>query len=122
MGVDIAIDDFGSGYSSLTYLARLPADRIKIDRSFIRVMREDRGANAIVRAAITLAHDLKLSAVAEGVEGIEEWDLLRQLGCDSVQGYHISRPLDPDVIPYWLSTHNTRTSQSGTLTLLSATA
>jgi diguanylate cyclase (GGDEF)-like protein/PAS domain S-box-containing protein len=122
IGVDIAIDDFGSGYSSLMYLARLPADRIKIDRSFIRVMREDRGARAITRAAITLAHDLKLSAVAEGVEGVEEWALLRDLGCDSVQGYYISRPLAPAVVPQWLSSYGVGTPRHAMLALLPATA
>jgi diguanylate cyclase (GGDEF)-like protein len=110
LGVDVAIDDFGSGYSSLTYLARLPVDRIKIDRSFIRLMREDPGACAITRTAIALAHDLKLSAVAEGVEGAAEWGALQELGCDSVQGYYISRPLAPAAVPQWLSTYNARTS------------
>ena len=70
-------------------------DRIKIDRSFIRLMRENSGAGAITRTAIALAHDLKLSAVAEGVEGAAEWGVLQELGCDSVQGYYISRPLAP---------------------------
>jgi diguanylate cyclase (GGDEF)-like protein/PAS domain S-box-containing protein len=120
MGVDIAIDDFGSGYSSLAYLARLPADRIKIDRSFIRVMREARGANAITRAAITLAHDLKLSAVAEGVEGAEEWSVLQELGCDSVQGYYVSRPLAPAAVPQWLFDHNARITSIPALAELSA--
>ena len=92
LGVEVAIDDFGTGYSSLTYLAHLPADRIKIDRSFVRAMASDRGAAAIVRAAIDLAHDLKLQVVAEGVEEPTEWTQLLEMGAESVQGYFISRP------------------------------
>jgi diguanylate cyclase (GGDEF)-like protein/PAS domain S-box-containing protein len=102
LGVEVAIDDFGTGYSSLRYLAHLPADRIKIDRSFIRAMANDRGAAAIVRAAIDLAHDLKLEVVAEGVEEPIEWAQLLEMGAESVQGYFISRPLPAAAIPAWL--------------------
>jgi diguanylate cyclase (GGDEF)-like protein/PAS domain S-box-containing protein len=102
LGVEVAIDDFGTGYSSLTYLAHLPADRIKVDRSFIAKMANDRGAAAIVRAAIDLAHDLKLEVVAEGVEQQREWTQLSAMGADSVQGYFISRPLPASEIPAWL--------------------
>jgi EAL domain-containing protein (putative c-di-GMP-specific phosphodiesterase class I) len=105
LGVQVALDDFGTGYSSLTYLARLPADRIKIDRSFIRTMATDRGAAAIVRAAIDLAHDLKLEVVAEGVEDRKEWMQLLAMGAESVQGYFISRPQPAATIPAWLAAY-----------------
>jgi EAL domain-containing protein (putative c-di-GMP-specific phosphodiesterase class I) len=105
LGVGVAIDDFGTGYSSLTYLAHLPADRIKVDRSFIRAMANDRGAAAIVRAAIDLAHDLKLEVVAEGVEEPTEWAQLLEMGAESVQGYFISRPLPASEIPAWLAAY-----------------
>ena len=105
LGVEVAIDDFGTGYSSLRYLAHLPADRIKIDRSFIREMANDRGASAIVRAAIDLAHDLKLEVVAEGVEEPIEWAQLLEMGAESVQGYFISRPLPAAAIPDWLAAY-----------------
>ncbi len=105
LGVDVAIDDFGTGYSSLTYLAHLPADRIKIDRSFIRAMGADRGAAAIVRAAVNLAHDLRLEVVAEGVEEPTEWAQLLHMNADSVQGYYISRPLPASEIPAWLASY-----------------
>jgi diguanylate cyclase (GGDEF)-like protein len=102
LGVEVALDDFGTGYSSLTYLAHLPADRIKIDRSFIHAMASDRGAAAIVRAAIDLAHDLNLEVVAEGVEEQKEWMQLLAMGAESAQGYFISRPLPASKIPAWL--------------------
>ena len=105
LGVEVAIDDFGTGYSSLTYLAHLPANRIKVDRSFIAKMANDRGAAAIVRAAIDLAHDLKLEVVAEGVEQQREWTQLLAMGADSVQGYFISRPLPALEIPAWLEAY-----------------
>jgi diguanylate cyclase (GGDEF)-like protein/PAS domain S-box-containing protein len=102
ISVDLAIDDFGTGYSSLSYLRQLPVHRVKIDRSFIRNLPSENGAAAIVRAAVDMAHDLGLRVVAEGVETQEALDQLRSIGCDSVQGYFISRPLAPaDVLP-WL--------------------
>jgi diguanylate cyclase (GGDEF)-like protein/PAS domain S-box-containing protein len=105
LGVQVALDDFGTGYSSLKYLAHLPADRIKIDRSFVRTMVGDRGAAAIVRAAIDLAHELKLEVVAEGVEEQREWMHLLAMGADSVQGYFVSRPLPGSKIPAWLEAY-----------------
>jgi diguanylate cyclase (GGDEF)-like protein/PAS domain S-box-containing protein len=105
LGIEVAIDDFGTGYSSLKYLAHLPADRIKIDRSFISAMSGDRGAAAIVRAAIELAHDLRLEVVAEGVEAPQTWAQLLRMNADSVQGYLISRPLPPQEIPPFLAAY-----------------
>jgi diguanylate cyclase (GGDEF)-like protein/PAS domain S-box-containing protein len=103
LGVGVAIDDFGTGYSSLRYLAHLPVDRMKIDGSFIRGLAGDRGAAAVVRAAVNLAHELKLDVVAEGVEEPSQWAQLLSMGTDSVQGYFISRPLPASDIPAWLA-------------------
>ncbi|MEO8313905.1 MAG: EAL domain-containing protein [Pseudomonadota bacterium] len=92
MGVNIAIDDFGTGYSNLRYLQRFPAQRLKIDRSFITDMMTNSEDTAIVRAIITLGHSLGMLVVAEGVETRPQLDLLRELGCDEVQGYFTGRP------------------------------
>lgn len=95
-GVGIALDDFGTGYSSLSYLRRLPISILKIDRSFIIDLtspEESQRSLALVRAIITMAHNLSLSVVAEGVETLEQLAALRELECDTIQGYLISRPL-----------------------------
>jgi len=93
LDVEIAIDDFGVGYSSLSYLARLPAQTLKIDRSFLAGMLDDSDTMMLVQTIISLAHSLKRKVIAEGVESEEQANLLRQLGCDEMQGYLISRPV-----------------------------
>jgi EAL domain-containing protein (putative c-di-GMP-specific phosphodiesterase class I) len=98
LGVQVAIDDFGTGYSSLAYLKRLPVDELKIDRSFIRDLADDADDRAIVRSTISLGHDLGLSIVAEGIEDTATLELLKELGCDVGQGYHISRPVTADAV------------------------
>ena len=95
LGVGISIDDFGTGYTSLAYLARLAITQLKIDRSFVLTMRERADDAAIVRSIITLGHDLGLEVVAEGVETRETYDQLARLGCDTAQGFWLSRPLPP---------------------------
>jgi EAL domain-containing protein (putative c-di-GMP-specific phosphodiesterase class I) len=98
LGVAIAIDDFGTGHSSLAYLARLPVKSLKIDRSFIDAMLEDSNRMAIVSTVISLAHALKLRAVAEGVETEEQAKILRLMKCDELQGFLFSRPIPADEI------------------------
>lgn len=102
LGVTLSIDDFGAGYSSLAYLQRLPVDQLKIDRAFVTPMATDAGSAAIVRAAIDLAHNLRLNVVAEGVEDRQGRDLLLALGCEMAQGYYISRPLPPADVQPWI--------------------
>ncbi|MGN6378010.1 MAG: putative bifunctional diguanylate cyclase/phosphodiesterase [Gaiellales bacterium] len=102
MGVQVAIDDFGSGYSSLGYLKRLPVNDLKIDKSFVLGMSEDEGDAVIVQSTIDLAHNLGLRVVAEGVETDIVWSRLEKMGCDVAQGYLISEPLPAAQFVQWL--------------------
>jgi diguanylate cyclase (GGDEF)-like protein len=95
-GIKTAIDDFGTGYSSLSYLQRFPVYKLKIDQSFVRNMTTNRNDYVIVGIIILLAQQLNMVTIAEGVETQEQLDLLKQLGCDDIQGYHISRPIPAD--------------------------
>ncbi|WP_410928360.1 putative bifunctional diguanylate cyclase/phosphodiesterase [Pseudomonas sp. W5-36] len=98
LGVKLAIDDFGTGYSSLSYLKRFPVHCVKIDQAFIRGLNEGAEDAAITRAIIAMAHSLDLRVVAEGVEDCEQLEFLRAHGCDEVQGYLISRPVEASVM------------------------
>ncbi len=102
-GVGIAIDDYGTGYSSLAYLASLPVTELKLDRTFVGAMTGSPRAESIVTSTLQLAHALGLVLVAEGAEDQETVDALTQLGCDVVQGYHLSRPLPPEQLEAWLA-------------------
>jgi len=93
LGVSVAIDDFGTGYSSLSYLRRFPLDFLKVDQSFVRDMLADRDSRAIVLSIISLAHNLRLKVIAEGVETNEEKEYLKRHGCDMMQGYLFSKPV-----------------------------
>lgn len=101
-GIKIAIDDFGTGYSSLEYFKRIPADELKIDKSFIFNVFEDEADKNIVQLVIDLAHKFNLHVVAEGIENPETLQLLSELGCDYAQGFHISRPIPQDEFIEWL--------------------
>lgn len=93
MGIRLAIDDFGTGYSSLSYLKRFPLDILKIDRSFIKDILEDQESSSITSAIIAMSASLKLDVVAEGVETLEQMEMLREMGCRKIQGYYFSKPL-----------------------------
>jgi len=101
MGVTISIDDFGTGYSSLAQLRRLPVRELKIDRSFISQMGTVREVEHIVRSTIELGHNLGLRVVAEGVETNDTMESLRDMGCDLVQGFFISKPLTAMELERW---------------------
>lgn len=103
LGLHVSIDDFGTGFSSLSYLKRLPVDKLKIDQSFIKDLTTDPGDAAIVTSMITLAHNLDLTVVAEGVETSEQLGFLRAERCDEIQGYLISRPLTADAFSEWFA-------------------
>ncbi len=96
VGTRVHVDDFGTGYSSLAYIAKLPIDALKIDRSFVADMRPGSEGLAIVRSIISLAKATRLQVIAEGVETAEQVEMLRELECDELQGYHLGRPLPPD--------------------------
>ena len=101
LGVDLAINDFGTGFSSLSYLKQFPVDRLKIDRAFVSDVLSNVEDASITEAIINLGHNFNLTVIAEGVETAEQLEFLRQQGCDEVQGYYISRPLDPaDIGPF----------------------
>ncbi len=102
MGVHIALDDFGIGYSSLAYLNRLPLDEIKIDRSFVLGMIDDQSSATIVRATVDLGHGLGYGVVAEGVENAETRQRLSALGCDAIQGFLVARPMPADRTAEWI--------------------
>ena len=101
LGIRIAIDDYGTGYSSLAYLKKLPVDYLKIDKSFILEVTENENDALIVRSTIELAHNLGLKVIAEGIENKDAWDLLSVLGCDYAQGYYISKPMPAENVISW---------------------
>ncbi|MFN3956968.1 MAG: EAL domain-containing protein [Tepidimonas ignava] len=104
LGVSISLDDFGTGYSSLSYLKRLPIATLKIDRSFVDGIPHDADSVAIVRATLSMAHDLDLAVVAEGVETVAQRDFLRANGCTVLQGWLFARAMPPDALLAWLRT------------------
>lgn len=107
IGVGIAVDDFGQGWSSMELLKRLPASRLKLDRSYVARATHDATDEAIVRASVSLGHALGMEIVAEGVEDADVMDAAERLGCDHVQGYHVARPMSVDALANWLSERST---------------
>ena len=101
LGCKLSIDDYGTGYSSLAYLRRLPLDELKIDKTFVTGMARDASDAVIVRSTIELAHNMGLRVVAEGVEDEATLDQLRVLGCDTVQGFFLARPMAPKDLVAW---------------------
>jgi diguanylate cyclase (GGDEF)-like protein/PAS domain S-box-containing protein len=99
LGVRVTLDDFGTGYSSLGYLMRCPVDAVKLDRSFVLKLPGDTDSATIAQAVIAMAHSLKLAVVAEGVETREQWEFLRGLDCDEMQGNYFSEPVTADIVP-----------------------
>ena len=112
LGIRLSIDDFGTGYSSLSYLRQLPVDEIKIDRSFVMNMSEQADDAVIVRSTVDLGRNLGLDVVAEGVESLELWNRLRDLGCKIAQGYYLSRPLPSDQLLEWIQSRRQDESQA----------
>ncbi len=102
LGMNLAIDDFGTGYSSLSYFKHIPAGELKIDKSFVSSMRDDRQDLELVKIMIHLAHQFGLKVVAEGIEDAESLVTLRELGCDYAQGYFFSEPLSLDRFEAWM--------------------
>ena len=102
LGVRLAVDDYGTGFSSLSHLRRISVDELKIDRSFVLQMRSDEHSAVIVKSTVDMAHGLGLIVTAEGVEDLPTLNALRALGIDRVQGYHYSRPLTPLALDAWL--------------------
>jgi diguanylate cyclase (GGDEF)-like protein len=102
LGVKVSVDDYGTGYSSMTYLRLLPLDELKIDRSFVQDMSTDRGNRALVASTVELGHNLGLTVVAEGIEDAPTLAALREIGCDLAQGFHLARPMPADAITYRL--------------------
>jgi EAL domain-containing protein (putative c-di-GMP-specific phosphodiesterase class I) len=99
----IAVDDFGTGYTSLAYLRDLPIDELKLDQSFVIPMLDDERASALVASSIHLGHSMGLRIVAEGVETSDVLDQLARFGCDIAQGYFLSRPLPAAALETWLA-------------------
>jgi diguanylate cyclase (GGDEF)-like protein/PAS domain S-box-containing protein len=110
LGVKISIDDFGTGYSSLGYLSRFPIDELKIDKSFVERMCDDEAVGAIVRSVINLSHSLGLRCTAEGVERLEQFEMLTTLDCDAFQGYLVSPAISNQLVLSFVSEFSMPTS------------
>ena len=104
-GIHLALDDFGTGHSSLAYLKRFPIDCVKIDRAFIKDTPANTDDVAIAKTIVAMAHALNLSTVAEGVETVEQLELMKTLGCNQIQGYYFSRPLEPEAFLEFYRAH-----------------
>lgn len=107
LGVQLSVDDFGTGFSSLAYLKLLPVNELKIDKSFVMDIVDDASDRLIVHSTIELSHNLGLSVVAEGIESDACWNMLHNMGCDTAQGYYMSRPLNKQDFYQLLETENT---------------
>ena len=113
MGLQISIDDFGTGYSSLGYLKELPIDKLKIDRSFVNDLPDDRNAAAIIRAIIQMGQSLGMTVVAEGVETVAQRDFLAAQGCDQLQGRLLGAPMQQADFEVWAQANRARPAVAG---------
>jgi diguanylate cyclase (GGDEF)-like protein/PAS domain S-box-containing protein len=113
LGVRLAIDDFGTGYSSLAHLKNFPVDTLKIDRSFVRDIVQNSEDKAITRAIISMGKTLSLTIIAEGVENQEQMNFLQEQSCDEVQGFHFSKPIEPEKFADLLKNHLPFSKKSG---------
>jgi EAL domain-containing protein (putative c-di-GMP-specific phosphodiesterase class I) len=113
LGVTLSIDDFGTGFSSLSYLKSFPLDELKIDRSFIADLPGVKSDVAIVRTIIDLGHRLGMSVIAEGIESADQLACIRQLGCDNYQGFLFSKPLTSQAFAELVAQENARLSSVG---------
>src|SRR3984957_8023078 len=120
LGLDTSIDDFGTGYSSLSYLIRLPLDILKLDRSFVSRMDKNKESRQIVHTILSLADNLGMDVVAEGIETVEQADELKSLGCQYAQGYFFSKPINQGSVEALLNSAMRGTDKCGTMTELSA--
>jgi EAL domain-containing protein (putative c-di-GMP-specific phosphodiesterase class I) len=105
LGVQVSVDDFGTGQSSLSALCTLPARELKLDRAFAAALVGNAGARIIVKAVVDMAHALELRVVAEGVETASQRDLMRQAGCDELQGFLFARPMTACALSDWARAH-----------------
>ena len=112
LGVRLAVDDYGTGYSSLAYLRELPVQELKLDRSFVTHLRTDPRSAAIVRSTVQLSHELGMVMVAEGVEDGQVLAALTDWKCDLAQGYHIARPMSEALFTEWLAAHSDQAAPS----------
>jgi EAL domain-containing protein (putative c-di-GMP-specific phosphodiesterase class I) len=110
-GIHLAMDDFGTGYSSLAYLKQFPLNTLKVDKAFIDDMTNERGRN-MVDSIVTIAHNLDLHVVAEGVEQAHQIDILKKLNCETVQGYYYSKPLSKSEFTEFLKQQQTKAAPS----------
>ncbi len=115
LGVGLAIDDFGKGYSSLTYLKQLPATELKIDKQFIGTISHDETDRQIVKSVIDLAHALGMNVVAEGVDSAESLAVICELGCEMAQGFYIARPMRRELVRDWVESYSSGNSLNGVL-------
>lgn len=107
-GFGLSIDDYGAGFSSMQQLARIPFTELKIDRSFVHGAHQRKNLRVILQSALDMAHRLDLVTVAEGIETLEDWHLLQELGCTIGQGYLIAKPMAAAALPQWLKSHHRR--------------
>ncbi len=116
IGLRLALDDFGTGQSSLAYLKRFRIDTLKVDRSFVSALHESAEDRAIASAVVALGHSMHMTVVAEGVETTAQAEILRELGCDEIQGYLLSRPMPPNEMTAWMKSLQQRRPPRGALT------